>query len=253
MSENNAVTTLTLVTRQDVDGLKAQRDMLAEFVRSQLKAADFSNPQSPSYGEGDYGIIPGTKKTCLFKPGAEKLLRLFNLTARFKLADKEVDKAANFAMYTYSCEILDRAGRLIASCDASVNSQEKKYTKRTVWQKGPNGSKSVEEETPIFDVLNTIMKMAQKRALIGATLIATGGSDYFTQDILEPEDLKAQAPAPAQTGDKPVTKDVPSESVSVAPQCCGRDMMVSKYLEKDFGALEPWYCVKCRSKKARTT
>jgi hypothetical protein len=31
--------------------------------------------------------------------------------------------------------------------------------------------------------VNTILKMAQKRALVAATLIATGLSDYFTQDI----------------------------------------------------------------------
>ena len=35
----------------------------------------------------------------------------------------------------------------------------------------------------IFDQVNTIDKMAQKRALIAAVLIATNASDYFTQDI----------------------------------------------------------------------
>lgn len=35
----------------------------------------------------------------------------------------------------------------------------------------------------IPDLANTILKMAQKRALVAATLIATGLSDYFTQDI----------------------------------------------------------------------
>jgi hypothetical protein len=34
----------------------------------------------------------------------------------------------------------------------------------------------------LADVENTILKMAQKRALVGATLIATGCSDIFTQD-----------------------------------------------------------------------
>ena len=35
----------------------------------------------------------------------------------------------------------------------------------------------------IFDQVNTIDKMAQKRALIAAVLIATNASDYFTQDV----------------------------------------------------------------------
>jgi hypothetical protein len=34
---------------------------------------------------------------------------------------------------------------------------------------------------------NTIMKMAQKRAFVGAILIATGASEYFTQDIEDME------------------------------------------------------------------
>ena len=33
------------------------------------------------------------------------------------------------------------------------------------------------------DVVNTIQKMAQKRALVAATLIATSASEFFTQDI----------------------------------------------------------------------
>jgi len=35
----------------------------------------------------------------------------------------------------------------------------------------------------ISEQINTILKMAQKRALIAATLIATNTSDYFTQDV----------------------------------------------------------------------
>lgn len=35
----------------------------------------------------------------------------------------------------------------------------------------------------IADVVNTIQKMAQKRALVAATLIATSASEFFTQDV----------------------------------------------------------------------
>lgn len=33
------------------------------------------------------------------------------------------------------------------------------------------------------DLVNTIQKMAQKRALVAATLVATGASEFFTQDV----------------------------------------------------------------------
>jgi hypothetical protein len=39
------------------------------------------------------------------------------------------------------------------------------------------------------DVVNTIQKMAQKRALVAATLIATSASEFFTQDV-EDADLR---------------------------------------------------------------
>ena len=40
----------------------------------------------------------------------------------------------------------------------------------------------------IADVENTILKMAEKRAFVGATLLATGCSDIFTQDIEDSAD-----------------------------------------------------------------
>jgi hypothetical protein len=41
----------------------------------------------------------------------------------------------------------------------------------------------------IADVVNTIQKMAQKRVLVAATLIATSASEFFTQDIEDADSL----------------------------------------------------------------
>lgn len=231
---------LMIVTRQDMEAQKAQKALLKEFVSGQLVEAQFKDEKAQDYGDGDFGIIPGTKKKVLLKPGAEKLLQLFNLGARFKLVNKEVDKDMNFAMYEYECEIFSRrTGNVISTCIGTTNSQEKKWKSRTVWEKGEGGrSKSRQEETPIFDVLNTLSKMAQKRALIGATILATAASDFFTQD-LEPEETE-----------RPKEKDVtPKEPVKAeaAPECCGKPMMVSKYPDKDTGEF-PLYCPKCKNK-----
>src|SRR4051812_524642 len=72
---------LVMVTQADVDELKKQRQLLRAFISTELKEADFSDSKAKNYGEGDYGIIPGTKKRCLFKQGAEKILTLFHLGA----------------------------------------------------------------------------------------------------------------------------------------------------------------------------
>lgn len=242
---------LMIVSKSDVAALKDQRKLLREFVTSQLKEADFSDPKSANYGEGDYGIIPGTKNRCLFKQGAEKLQRLFGLGCKFTMVDKEIDKAANFAIFTYKCEVLHPAsGNSIAECEASVNSQEKKYKERTVWKTkkradGTSYRENTTEETPIFDILNTLQKMAQKRALVGATLLATGASEYFTQDLLDPEDVDPKTHGKKE--EPPEEKEV-EETDLAAPECCGQEMMISKYVDKDFGH-KPWFCLKCRSKK----
>jgi hypothetical protein len=249
---NQESTQLLNVSKRAIDELKQQRSLLSEFVKSQLIEADFSDKYSASYGEGDFGIIPGTKKRCLFKPGAEKILRLFGLGARFKLSDKEIDKCANFALYTYQCEIyLIRTGQVISSCEATANSQEIKYKEKTEWKTNAKGIKeSTKVETPIFDILNTLQKMAQKRALVGATLLATGASEYFTQDMLEPEDIKPEEPKDvtpkAETQER---EEMPQESQPiVAPICCGRKMMISKYADESGN--KPLYCVLCKKKVA---
>ena len=40
----------------------------------------------------------------------------------------------------------------------------------------------------VADVANTILKMADKRAMVASTLLATGCSDIFTQDIVDEDD-----------------------------------------------------------------
>lgn len=52
----------------------------------------------------------------------------------------------------------------------------------------------------IADQVNTIQKMAHKRALVGAVLIATGASEFFTQDVEDMEiiDIPAEEPKPVE-------------------------------------------------------
>lgn len=126
--------------------------------------------------------------------------------------------------YRYKCELY-RSGALIATSEGSCNSRESKYRYRKAervcpqcgqaaiikgkqeygggWvcfaRKGGCGAKFKDgdsviesQETgrvfnpDIADQVNTIQKMAQKRALIAAVLIAVNASEFFTQDI---EDL----------------------------------------------------------------
>jgi hypothetical protein len=155
--------------------------------------------------------------------------------------------------YVYNCE-LSRGDLFVASCDGSCNSREKKYRYRNAdrvcpncnkptiikgkeeygggWicfaKKGGCGAKFKDSDPKIAsqqvgqvinpdiaDVINTIQKMAQKRAFVGAVLIATNASEYFTQDI---EDMPGFVDAtfteaPRQSETKPTPPPQPENSV----------------------------------------
>jgi hypothetical protein len=83
----------------------------------------------------DYGVIPGTDKPTLLKPGAEKLITFFGLSTRFHLIERIEDwEGADhggepFFYYLYRCQ-LSRDQLLIAEADGSCNSRESKYRYR---------------------------------------------------------------------------------------------------------------------------
>lgn len=191
------------VTPEMLTQLKEQRRLLAEFVSSQLKR------------DSDYGVIPGTKKASLFKPGAEKIRGLFGLNVPIECTSSQLDRDQNFAMFTYKAKVL-RGENLITECEASCNSQEQKYKERRVWRQRANGpgKEEIREVTPIFDVLNTLQKMAQKRAFVGAIILAVGASDFFTQDIDDMDDARSIGTQPQVMNSNQVPNVV---SVTSAP------------------------------------
>jgi hypothetical protein len=83
----------------------------------------------------DYGIIPGTDKLTLLKPGAEKLTTFFGLSTRFQLIERIEDWTGEdhngepFFYYLYRCQLY-RGDLLVAEADGSCNSREQKYRYR---------------------------------------------------------------------------------------------------------------------------
>src|ERR687884_368468 len=80
----------------------------------------------------DYGMIPGTDKLTLLKPGAEKLTTFFGLSTHFQLIERIEDWTGEsyggepFFYYLYRCQLY-RGDLLIAEADGSCNSRETKY------------------------------------------------------------------------------------------------------------------------------
>jgi hypothetical protein len=156
----------------------------------------------------DYGVIPGTgDKPTLLKPGAEKLSTFFGLSPRFEVVSMIEDWTGKdhdgepFFNYHYRCSLY-RGDLLAGQGEGSCNSWEKKYRYRNVY---PNQATEEEKQNGRLeqrtgkggrpysvyivknpnpaDIVNTLQKMAQKRALVAATLIAVNASEFFTQDI----------------------------------------------------------------------
>lgn len=184
----------------------------------------------------DYGIIPGTPKPTLLKPGAEKLCNLFGLSPSFQCLKEDEDWDGRdhggepFFNYKYSCR-LTRNAIVVGEGEGSCNSHESKYRYRDQVRKCPKcgkeaiakgkeefgggwycnkrrdgcgekfeaGDPAIEDQQigrvlnpDIADSVNTIQKIAQKRALIAATLIACSASEFFTQDLEDEERGKGE-------------------------------------------------------------
>jgi hypothetical protein len=161
-------------------------------------------------------LKPGAEKLCtLFG-----LACRFELVRSVEDWDGSQHEGEPFFYYLYRCQLW-RGDGILSEGDGSCNSFEQKYRYREAqrrcpscglaaiikgkeeygggWlcfkKKGGCGMKFADEDAEITsqpvgrvpneniaDQVNTIQKMAQKRALIAATLLAVNGSEFFTQD-----------------------------------------------------------------------
>ena len=185
----------------------------------------------------DYGVIPGTTKPTLLKPGAEKIAKLLGLSDTYQIINEKEDWDRPLFRYMAKCILVSiSTGVVISEGLGECNSMESKYRWRESKRKCPqcgaeaiikgkkeygggwlcftkqggcgakfqDGDGCIEdqkiervENDDIYSQVNTILKMAKKRALVDAALSAGRLSEVFTQDI---EDFK---PVPRAEPEKP--------------------------------------------------
>lgn len=238
---------------------------LAE-MESRLEALDKFRARIMKDGT-DYDVLPGTDKPTLLKPGAEKLLLAFGLVPYFPPGGVEAiaDYATGYFSFRIECQARIRGtSEVVANAFGSCNSKEPKYRYRIDRPKCPscqrdlfrskqapewfcwrakggcgvtvgfdripeNSAKRVENTEP-YDLINTLDKMAQKRALVAVALIATATSGAFNQDldeIRENESARDEAstgtdqeprrPAPAQQS-RPRSAQAPARASVTMPE-----------------------------------
>ena len=152
--------------------------------------------------EHDYGVIAGAgSKPTLLKPGGEKICMMFGLNPEYDFLEKTEDYKEGFFAYNIKCTLY-RNGNPVSQGVGNCNSKESKYAYINVYElpEGFDESMVFEKKTTkygkiqykipnpkIADLVNTILKMAKKRAFIDAVLQVASLSDVFTQDI---EDMR---------------------------------------------------------------
>ena len=168
----------------------------------------------------DYGIIPGTKDNSLWKPGGELIRMLFGFEVEYDV-QQEYDATINLLSLTTTCRLRDESGAVVGMCIGNANSHETKYHYHWVveadvpdtvdkarcvtsmrWANRVQVKHYQVENTAPFALLNTLVKISEKRAFLGAIQVATACSRIFKVIETEEDDYDHQpaaaAGAPAQ-------------------------------------------------------
>jgi len=181
-----------------------------------------------------FGVIPGTPKPSLWKPGAEVLCATFHIAASYRVEDLS---DSDCIRYRVTCVGTHQGTGVVLGegmGECSTNEEKYKWRKasRREWDNTDesrrrtkygysrqDGEYEIQQvRTECADLANTALKMACKRAQIAMTLNVTAASDIFTQDLEDmPEELRG-GDEPAEPRGKPTT-EAPKPKTSNGGAC----------------------------------
>ena len=147
-----------------------------------------------------YGIIPGTDKPTLYKNGAEVLCMVFRIAQSYEVIDMSTPDTVRYRSVCTGTHQM--SGLTLGSGMGEASSGEAKYKWRKAYQsefdatpeslrrqyqgydkKRKQAFTVMQVRTEPADLANTILKMANKRAMLAMVLNVTAASDCFTQDL----------------------------------------------------------------------
>lgn len=205
------------------------RIVMAPTEAKELDDALRANMKAVLREDVDYGVIPGTgTKPTLLKPGAEKLLQWFGFGHAMEVTETERSSEGTWAGVTYRCTVTkampDGSTVVAAMCegyagydedrffateaDARRKAEDKERANANRYQRNVNPAKWETITSDYRAPRNSVVKMAQKRALVGAALQATSASTLFTQDV---EDMGAAPDTAVATAAKSVILGLPDD------------------------------------------
>ncbi len=227
-----------LMPVMDIEQAIARRSQMVQFVKEiMVRGIDYG--VIPGTGDKDVLLKPGAEKLTTFFG----LTVRFETRERVEDWTGRDHGGEPFFYYRFAC-LLSQGDRLIVEAGGSCNSFESKYRYRQAKRHCPKcgedvrkskqgqggwycwirtggcgatfavGDAAIEDQQlgrilnpDVADQVNTVLKMAQKRALIAATLLGVNASEFFTQDLEDFEagtgptsEAKKSTGAPKQTG-----------------------------------------------------
>lgn len=153
METNTQIQAVDSTTEIDTTIASNRLAAMMRFIKQNLKRGN------------DYMSIAGGKPT-LLKSGAEKMNILMGYSAEYEKLKDMMNPDKETYYVEIKCSLKDRNGRKIAEGIGSCNNKEKNR-----------------EKIAFYDSLNTVLKMAEKRAYVAATLNANALSQFYTQDL----------------------------------------------------------------------
>jgi hypothetical protein len=145
--------------RMTIEQMQAHQALLRQIVETVLVAGQ------------DYGFVGNTNKRSLTKDGMEKLLLQFGCGIRIKDAKIAADFQANYISYTVTVQVVDiERDKLLCEKLGQCSTREKFHANKL-----KNG-------TEVFELANTILQVATKRAVLMAGLAALGAGGLFSAD-----------------------------------------------------------------------
>jgi hypothetical protein len=156
------------------------------MVRKLERNVDFGNPITKA-GKTAF------PQPILFKGGAEKIIHDYKVFPRYDIEHSVEDYENGFFFYRFKC-------RLVAvnpSTGDEITVQEGYGSSNTRESKGGNASG--------FDLANSTLKNAKKRAMVDAAINLAGLSSIFTQDLENESFMNAAVTDAQQKESDPIT------------------------------------------------
>lgn len=194
MSDQNQLVRYKMQLPQSAAEIRTQINTIQEVMRGVMKP------------DVHYGVIPGTDKNTLLKPGAEVLLTTFRISVRPEIDDLSTTDCVTYRVRAHGVHMGTDTLVGIGVGECSTNEEKYKWRgasdlewqnteepRRRVkygWKWGQRQGEKVDVltkqvRTNPADLANTVLKMAKKRAEVDLCLTALAASDIFTQDIEE--------------------------------------------------------------------